>query len=509
MRRSDLAGRVTLVTGGGGGIGAAVAEELGRLGSAVVVLDAGVALDGQSPGEPTAAATAARIVAAGGRAVAETTSVTDAAGVQDAVARTVRDLGGLDQVVEAAGIVRGGTLADATVDDWAATFGVHLGGHIAVATAAVPVMAAAGHGRLLHVTSGAGLARVAAESPVYGCAKRAVAGLTWRLAAAAPPGVTVNALSPIAATRMVAAPRAPAGGYQLDFGAMPAPAALAPVVAALCGPDAGWLHGRIVFTNGSELTLVDGPRLVEAIDGSAFGAPADLDAALVRTVVAAHAVQRTTGGAMPRLTGIEPAPPVRARVLVAAGDADLALTLRAASFDIVEAPMAAADSAALAGVDALVVRSVAGSVASGGEPWERVLEEHRRVTATVLEHAAWARAAAAHPRVRVVHLVDAATGGGDTAAQAVAQLARAVPGIASSVAVGADAPPPVVAALAAVLAAGAAGAELSGAELQVAGQWIGLRAHPEATVTFTFDGPAPPSTLLNALREAVLPSTGA
>jgi hypothetical protein len=98
---------------------------------------------------------------------------------------------------------------------------------------------------------------------------------------------------------------------------------------------------------------------------------------------------------------------------------------------------------------------------------------------------------------------------GGAPAQAVAQLARAVPGLASSVAVGAGAPPSVEAALAAVLVAGAAGAELSGAELQVAGEWIGLRAHPEATVTFTFDGPAPPSTLLNALREAVLPSTGA
>jgi hypothetical protein len=370
-------------------------------------------------------------------------------------------------------------------------------------------MAGAGRGRLLHVTSGAGLARVAAESPVYGCAKRAVAGLTWRLAAATPRGVTVNALSPIAATRMVAAPPAPAGGYQLDFGAMPAPAALAPVVAALCGPDAGWLHGRIVFTNGSELTLVDGPRLVEAIDGGAFGAPANLDAALMRTVVAAHAVQRTTGGAMPRLTGIEPAATSGARVLVAADDAEVALALRAAGLDIAESPMAAADPAALTGVDALVVRSAAGSVATGDEPWERVLEEHRQVTATVLAHAAWGRAAAVHPRVRVVHLVDATTGGGDTAAQAVAQLARAEPGIASSVAVGIDAPPSVVAALAAVLATGASGAELSGAELQVAGEWIGLRAHPEATVTFTFDGPAPPATLLSTLREAVLPSTGA
>jgi hypothetical protein len=340
-----------------------------------------------------------------------------------------------------------------------------------------------------------------------------VAGLTWRLAAAAPPGVTVNALSPIAATRMVAAPAVPAGGYQLDFGAMPAPAALAPVVAALCGPDAAWLQGRIVFTNGAELTLVDGPRLVEAVAAGAFGAPGDLDTALVRTLVPAHAAQRTTGGAMPRLAGLEPGAALpRARVLVAADDPELAPALRALGLDVTEASPArqSAVSAALAEVDALVVQHTR---RAGGEPrtepWQVVLDEHRDVIEAVLDHVAWARAATADRRVRVVHLVDAATGGGDTAAQAVAQLARATPGIATSVAVGADARASVVVALAAVLAAGAAGAELGGAELQVAGEWIGLRAHPAASVTLTFDGPEPPASLLTALREAVLPSTGA
>src|SRR5207237_9388840 len=160
-------------------------------------------------------------VAPGGRAGADTTTVADPDAVREVVARSVADLGGLDVVVEAAGIVRGGALAEASPDDWASTFAVHLGGHVAVAAAALPVMAAAGRGTLLHVTSGAGLARVAAESPVYGCAKRSLAGLTSRLAAPAPPRVTVNALSPIAATRMVATPPDPGRGYQLDFGAMP------------------------------------------------------------------------------------------------------------------------------------------------------------------------------------------------------------------------------------------------------------------------------------------------
>ncbi len=81
--------------------------------------------------------------------------------------------------------------------------GVHLGGYLNVLDAALPLMAAAGHGRVLGVTSGSGWR--AADAGAYSCAKRAVAALTWQLGRQAPPGVTVNAMSPIAATRMVAA----------------------------------------------------------------------------------------------------------------------------------------------------------------------------------------------------------------------------------------------------------------------------------------------------------------
>jgi NAD(P)-dependent dehydrogenase (short-subunit alcohol dehydrogenase family) len=512
--RSDFTDRVALVTGGGGGIGAAVAVELARRDATVVVSDAGVSLAGEPLGESTAAATVDRIVAAGGRAVADATSVTDPAAVADLVARTVRDHGGLDVVVEAAGIVRTGTLGEAGDDDWRATFAVHLGGHLAVAAAALPVMRDAGAGRLLHVTSGAGLARVAAESPIYGSAKRAVARLTWGLAAAAPDGVTVNALSPIAATRMVAAPPVPAGGYQLDFGAMPAPDALAPVVATLCGPDAAWLHGRVVFTNGSEVTVVDGPRLVEVLDATPFASTTALDAALACTLVPAHAAQRTTGGAMPRLAGTGAgAGTIRpARIVVAADDPALSPTLRRHGLDVVDAPVRDDDpTRVLEDVDAVVVHTARPAAGPGTGDWQHVLDDHASVTDTVLDHVGWSRAVArraGRSPVRVVHFVDARSPGGETAAQAVAQLARAEPGPAAAVALAGDADRQVVATLAAVLAAGASGADLDGAELQVDGGWVGLRAHPEARTTLTFGGPEPPVTLLRALRGVVLPSTG-
>jgi len=78
---------------------------------------------------------------------------------------------------------------------------VHLDGYLNVLRSALPIMAAAGHGRILGVTSGSGWRP--ANAGAYSCAKRAVAALTWQVGCAAPSGVSVNALSPIAATRMV------------------------------------------------------------------------------------------------------------------------------------------------------------------------------------------------------------------------------------------------------------------------------------------------------------------
>ena len=106
-------------------------------------------------------------------------------------------------------------------------------------------MAAAGHGHILGVTSGSGWR--AADAGAYSCAKRAVASLTWQLGRQAPPGVTVNAMSPIAATRMVAAALERArqagkarGGGGLSLRSMPGPEDLGPLGAYLVGDGFGW-----------------------------------------------------------------------------------------------------------------------------------------------------------------------------------------------------------------------------------------------------------------------------
>ncbi len=264
---------VAVVTGGAVGIGAAIAEELGRQGVFVVTVDPGVAVDGTPQSGGAEASTAQRIVEAGGQARASNISVTDDDAVRALFAGLVDEFGALDTVVNVAGISRPTGFAGGVEEDWRAVLAVHVDGYLSVLRAALPIMAAAGRGRVLGVTSGSGWR--AADAGAYSCAKRAVAALTWQIGQETPDGVTVNALSPIAATRMVLGAlqrQAGAGNTSgrdaatggVSLGAVPPPEHLGPVGAYLAGDDfAAWSDGQIMFSNGAELAWVVPPRLLE------------------------------------------------------------------------------------------------------------------------------------------------------------------------------------------------------------------------------------------------------
>src|ERR1019366_7800099 len=185
--------------------------------------------------------------------------------------------GGLDAVVNVAGITRQTYFGKGTEEDWLAVLAVHLGGYLNVLDAALPLMAAAGHGRVLGVTSGSGWR--AADAGAYSCAKRAVAALTWQLGRQAPPGVTVNAMSPIAATRMMASALERArkagqsGGGGISFLSVAGPEELGPLGAYLVGDEFGWCSGRVLFAGGSEVAVVDEPRILEVVRSDHAAAP--------------------------------------------------------------------------------------------------------------------------------------------------------------------------------------------------------------------------------------------
>jgi NAD(P)-dependent dehydrogenase (short-subunit alcohol dehydrogenase family) len=538
---------VVVVTGGGAGIGAAIAQALGRAGAYVVTVDPGVTVDGLAQDETPPEITADRIVADGGAARASNASVTDTDAVDVLFADLTDEFGGIDAVVNVAGISRPSGFAEGDEAAWAGVVAVHLDGYLSVLRAALPRMAARRHGRILGVTSGSGWRP--ANAGAYSCAKRAVAALTWQLGRVAPEGVTINALSPIAATRMVTSglrQQAPAsaggdqsqtGGLSLALAAMPSPERLGPVGAYLGGPEFAWSSGNIVFSNGSEVAPIIPPELLEAARTTDVADITNmLDTVIPAAFVPAEAAQQTNGASNGRFEdafdhvadAVAASGGARSCLLVTNSPAwESALSAALAARGVSCTPVASgtpidsfADAAgelariAEAGpIDAVVIARAGIGSSSAPTAWERVLEEHAGLTRAILADVAWVRAASDHARasaapVRIATIVDATTSGGRSRAQVAAQLARAahlVPEIrADAFAVGVedagDGRYRSVGELVAHLIGAPDAGALSGAELVATPSWIGLRSHPRPGASISFGGPDVPSWVDDALR---------
>ncbi|MCG5434264.1 SDR family oxidoreductase [Mycobacterium sp. MYCO198283] len=190
----DLGGRAALVTGAAGGIGSAVAQALATAGAAVLVTD----LDAEA-----AAAVARRITDAGGTAEGAALDVTDPESAQAAAARAAA-LGGdhLHIVVNNAGVTKPAMFAKTTPESMRLLFDVHVLGAFTVTQAALPHLPTDGTGRVINVTSAAGLTGTLGQVN-YSAAKAGIIGFTKSLARElATQRICVNALAPLAATPM-------------------------------------------------------------------------------------------------------------------------------------------------------------------------------------------------------------------------------------------------------------------------------------------------------------------
>jgi NAD(P)-dependent dehydrogenase (short-subunit alcohol dehydrogenase family) len=171
------------------------------------VNDLGTSPDGSSTaagqaGEARAQQVVDEITAAGGQAVADLHSVADPDGARALVETALESFGRLDAVVNNAGIVRRGFVHQVSVPDYDFVVGVHLLGSIRVTEAAWGHLQESGRGRVIFTSSSIGLLGSVSTAP-YATSKLALVGLTRLLATAgAPSGIRVNAIAPMAVTRL-------------------------------------------------------------------------------------------------------------------------------------------------------------------------------------------------------------------------------------------------------------------------------------------------------------------
>lgn len=195
-------GQVAVVTGAGGGLGRCHALELGRRGAHVVVNDLGAAVDGTGSSTSAAQLVVDEIVAAGGSAVANGDSVATPEGGQAIVDAALSAYGRLDILVNNAGILRDAAFKNMTAAQIDAVLSVHLAGGFNTTKAAWPVMREQNYGRVVFTTSGSGLFGQFGQAN-YGAAKMGLVGLMNVLSIeGARNNIRVNAISPIAKTRM-------------------------------------------------------------------------------------------------------------------------------------------------------------------------------------------------------------------------------------------------------------------------------------------------------------------
>lgn len=235
--------RVAIVTGAGNGLGRSHALLLASRGAKVLVNDPGGARDGKGGDHAAADQVVAEIRAAGGVAVANYDSVAERAGAANIVASAVDAFGTLDIVVNNAGILRDKTFHNMSLDDYDFVVKVHFLGTVYVTHAAWPILRQKAYGRVVVTSSNSGIYGNFGQAN-YAAAKLAVVGFVNALGLEGQKyNVLVNAIAPVAGTRMTADLMPPETLAKIR------PELVSPMVAYMCSEQCQ--HNRTIFTAGA------------------------------------------------------------------------------------------------------------------------------------------------------------------------------------------------------------------------------------------------------------------
>jgi NAD(P)-dependent dehydrogenase (short-subunit alcohol dehydrogenase family) len=270
-----LAGRVAVITGAGRGTGREHALLFAAQGASVVVNDFGGDNTGQGPDAGPAHDVVKQIVSAGGRAVANTDNVADWHAAKGIVQQAIDEFGRLDVLVNNAGILRDSFIAGMDESQWDAVIAVHLKGHFAMLRHAAAYWKAQSKAKdqpnaaVINTASGSGTTIPIPGQANYGSAKAAIAALTLIAAEELERyGVRVNAITPIARTRLtLATPGMGSLMNEPDDGELDlfSPANISPLVAYLATEKCP-ITGRVYAVQGGAISRLAGWHDVQTIE---------------------------------------------------------------------------------------------------------------------------------------------------------------------------------------------------------------------------------------------------
>lgn len=273
-----LEGKVVIVTGSGGGIGRDMALAMAKEGAKVVVNDIGTSTTGEGHDDGPAQKVVNEIKAAGGEAVANTDSVSDANAAAKIVQCALDSFGKLDGIVNNAGILRDRFFHKMSVDEWDAVIKVHLYGSYYVARAAANHFKEQESGAMVHMTSTSGLIGNFGQAN-YSAAKLGIVALSKSIALDMGKfHVRSNCISPFAWSRMIGSipTDTPEQQARVDKLKQMTPNKIAPLAVYLLSEQARDVNAQVFAVRNNEIFLMSQPRPLRSVHQGEGWTPEDI-----------------------------------------------------------------------------------------------------------------------------------------------------------------------------------------------------------------------------------------